>query len=84
MLLGGVGGVSLALNVETLVAWLESLFQTQFLPSEVYSVSELPSDLHWDDVTWITLAGLVMSFLATIYPAWRAAKTDPVEALRYE
>ncbi|MFA9461552.1 lipoprotein-releasing ABC transporter permease subunit [Thiohalorhabdus methylotrophus] len=84
VLLGGIGGVALALNVEGLVAGLESLFQTQFLPSNVYSVSRLPSELHWADVAWITVAGLLMSFLATIYPSRRAAKTDPVEALRYE
>jgi len=84
VLLGGIGGVALALNAETLVAWLEQLFQTQFLPSEVYSVSRLPSELHWVDVAWIMGAGLIMSFLATIYPSRRAAKTDPVEALRYE
>ena len=84
VLLGGVGGVTLALNAETLVAWLEQVFQTQFLPSEVYSVSRLPSELHWDDVAWIIGAGLAMSFIATIYPSRRAAKTDPVEALRYE
>jgi len=84
VLLGGLGGVALALNVETLVGWLEQVFQTQFLPAEVYSVSRLPSKLEWADVAGITVAGLVMSFLATIYPARRAAKTDPVEALRYE
>jgi len=84
VLLGGLGGVALALNVETLVSWLEQIFQTQFLPAEVYSVSRLPSKLEWADVLGITVAGLVMSFLATIYPARRAAKTDPVEALRYE
>jgi lipoprotein-releasing system permease protein len=84
VLAGGAGGVALALNAETLVAWLEQVFQTQFLPSEVYSVSRLPSELHWDDVAWILGAGLLMSFIATIYPSRRAAKTDPVEALRYE
>ncbi|MFP4559690.1 MAG: lipoprotein-releasing ABC transporter permease subunit [Thiohalorhabdus sp.] len=84
VVLGGAGGVALALNVEELVAGLEGLFQTQFLPGDVYSVSRLPSDLYWTDVAWITGAGLVMSFLATIYPARSAARTDPVEALRYE
>lgn len=84
VLLGLLGGVSLALNVEAVVGWLEQIFQTQFLPADVYSVSRLPSRVEWGDVVGITLGGLVMSFLATIYPALRAAKTDPVEALRYE
>ncbi|HKJ89027.1 MAG TPA: FtsX-like permease family protein, partial [Gammaproteobacteria bacterium] len=84
VLLGGIGGVTLALNAESLVSGLEALLHTQFLPSNVYSVSRLPSELHWSDVAWITGAGLLMSFLATIYPSRRAAKTDPVEALRYE
>ncbi|HKJ70337.1 MAG TPA: lipoprotein-releasing ABC transporter permease subunit [Gammaproteobacteria bacterium] len=84
VVLGGIGGVALAFNVETLVGWLEQVFHTQFLPADVYSVSRLPSRLEWSDVATITGAGLVMSFLATIYPARRAAKTDPVEALRYE
>ena len=84
VLLGGLGGVALALNVETMVGGLEQLFGTQFLPAEVYSVSRLPSKLEWSDVLGITVAGLLMSFLATIYPARRAARTDPVEALRYE
>ena len=84
VLLGTLAGVTLALNVEGFVGWLEQVLQTQFLPADVYSVSRLPSRVEWGDVVGITLGGLLMSFLATIYPALRAAKTDPVEALRYE
>ncbi|MEF8793156.1 lipoprotein-releasing ABC transporter permease subunit [Thiohalorhabdus sp.] len=84
VLLGTLAGVALALNVEGFVSWLEQMLQIQFLPADVYSVSRLPSRLEWVDVVGITLGGLIMSFLATIYPARRAAKTDPVEALRYE
>lgn len=84
MLSGLVGGVWLALNVETIVPAIEQLFQVQFLSPEVYYISELPSDLQWADVIWICSVAFVMNILATIYPALRAAKTQPVEALRYE
>lgn len=83
-LLGLAGGISLALHVETIVPAIESLFHTQFLPSDVYYISELPSDLHWGDVYKITATSLIISFFATIYPAWRASATQPAEALRYE
>lgn len=83
-LLGLVGGVSLALNVENLVPAIESFFNMQFLPSDVYYISDLPSDLQWEDVYKIASMSLILSFLATIYPAWRASATQPAEALRYE
>jgi len=83
-LLGAIGGVLLALNVETIVPFLERLFGIHFLSADVYYISELPSRLEWSDVTFITLASLLMSFLATLYPAWRASQTQPAEALRYE
>lgn len=83
-LLGMVGGVALALNVETVVPFLERLFNTTFLAADVYYISELPSDMRWTDVARIATAAFGMSLLATIYPAWRAAQTQPVEALRYE
>ncbi len=84
MIAGLVGGVWLATNVETIVPAIERLFQVQFLSPEVYYISELPSDLRWVDVIWICSVAFVMNILATIYPALRAAKTQPVEALRYE
>lgn len=83
-LLGVLGGVALALNVETLVPAIESLFHVQFLAPDVYYISKVPSELHWRDVGIMTGVALLLSFLATLYPAWRAARTHPAEALRYE
>ena len=83
-LMGVTGGVALALNVETLVPAIEEFFNVQFLAPDVYYISKLPSDLHWDDVITMTGVALVLSLLATLYPAWRAARTQPAEALRYE
>jgi lipoprotein-releasing system permease protein len=82
--LGAVGGVSLALNVETVVPFIESLFGVDFMPADVYYISDFPSELHWDDVSQITIVAFLLSVLFTIYPAWRAARTQPAEALRYE
>lgn len=83
-LLGVVFGVILALNVTRLVKWLEAALQTQFLSSDVYYISFMPSDLQLRDVVVITCISLIMSFLATLYPSWRASKIQPAEALRYE
>jgi lipoprotein-releasing system permease protein len=83
-LLGVLGGVSLALNIETIVPAIESFFNVQFLAKDVYYISEVPSDLHWHDVFVMTSVAMVLSLLATLYPAWRAARTHPAEALRYE
>ncbi|MDN5849457.1 MAG: lipoprotein-releasing ABC transporter permease subunit [Nitrococcus sp.] len=82
--LGVLGGVGLALNVETIVPAIEHLFHVQFLPADVYLISNLPSDLQPTDVMHITIASLILSLLATLYPAGRAARTVPAEALRYE
>jgi lipoprotein-releasing system permease protein len=83
-LLGVLGGVSLALNIETIVPAIESFFKVKFLAADVYYISEVPSDLHWHDVTVMASVAMVLSLLATLYPAWRAARTHPAEALRYE
>jgi len=83
-LLGVVLGITLALTVTDLVAWIEHTFGIQFLSADVYFISYLPSQLQWDDVSLITLVALTISFVATIYPAWRASRTQPAEALRYE
>jgi lipoprotein-releasing system permease protein len=83
-LIGVVGGVLLALNIDTVVPFVERTFHFQILSSEVYYISELPSDLHWRDVWSIALVSLGLAFVATIYPSWRASRVNPAEALRYE
>lgn len=83
-LLGMIGGVTLALNVETLVPAIERLFHVQFLAPDVYYISDLPSDMRWGDVFSIGGVALLLCLLATLYPAWRAARVQPAEALRYE
>ncbi|MGD8629688.1 MAG: lipoprotein-releasing ABC transporter permease subunit [Gammaproteobacteria bacterium] len=83
-LLGVAGGVALALNVETIVPAIEQLFNVEFLAADVYYISDVPSELHWSDVWVMAAVAIVLSLLATLYPAWRAARTHPAEALRYE
>jgi len=82
--MGVLFGVLLALNVEAIVKWIEHTFHVSFLSPDVYYISELPSDLHWSDVGWITITAFAFCVLATLYPAWRAARTEPAAALRYE
>jgi len=77
-------GVVTALNVETIVPAIERLFNVQFLAKDVYYISDLPSDLHWEDVITVGLVSLVLSWLATLYPSYRASRVNPAEALRYE
>lgn len=83
-LIGGIGGVILALNVETVVPAIERLFGVQFLSADVYYISELPSKLIWSDVYRITAVAFLLSVLATLYPAWQASRIKPAEELRYE
>lgn len=83
-LLGTGAGIGLALNVESIVPAIERLFNIQFISGDVYLISELPSDLRIPDVVRITISAMLLSVIATIYPAWRAARTAPAEALRYE
>ena len=82
--LGVVGGIALTMNLERILGLIESVFNVTLLPADVYYITGLPYDLQASDVLVITLVALGMSFLATLYPAWRAARTDPAEALRYE
>ena len=84
ILLGVIGGVWLASNIETLVPALENMLGYKFLSPDVYYISDLPSDMHWSDVILIGVVSFVLCLLATIYPAFRAANTLPAEALRYE
>lgn len=81
---GALVGVLVAFNIGTIVPFLENLFHVQFLAKDVYYISELPSHLLWSDVITITVLSFVLSLLATLYPSWKASKTNPAEALRYE
>ena len=83
-LAGVAGGVALAAHVETLVPAIESVFGVKFLSPQVYYISAVPSEMRWRDVTAVGSVAFVMSVLATIYPAWRASRIRPVEALRHE
>ncbi|AFJ02434.1 Lipoprotein releasing system transmembrane protein LolC [Methylophaga frappieri] len=83
-LLGVVGGVALALNISDIIAGVERLLGYQFLPADVYYISDLPSQLQWHDVTVIGITAFILSVLSTIYPSWRAAQVRPAEALRYD
>ena len=83
-LLGLATGVPTALNVETVVSSLEKLLGIQFLSPDIYYISALKSDVHWNDVTMVCGFSLLITLLATLYPAWRASRTQPAEALRYE
>ncbi len=82
--LGAAGGIALALNVETIVPAIERFFGVHFLAADVYYISDLPSKLVWSDVYRITSMAFVLCLLATVYPAWQAARVNPAEVLRYE
>ncbi len=83
-LIGAMFGVLVAANIENIVGSLEALFSVKFIDPNVYYISELPSDLRWPDVIWISSVSFGLSVVATLYPAWRASKVQPAEALRYE
>ena len=82
--LGVVGGILLTLNLDRILGAIEKILGVQLLPEDVYYITGLPTELNADDVTIIAMIALGMAFLATLYPAWRAARTAPAEALRYE
>jgi lipoprotein-releasing system permease protein len=81
---GALFGILLAVNLETIVASLESIFGIKFLAADVYFISDLPSDLRVTDVLKISFMALALSLVSTIYPAWVASRTAPAEALRYD
>ena len=81
---GLVLGVLIGLNVDTVVPFVEHLLGFKFLAKDIYYISDLPSDVQLGDVATIGLVSLALSFVATLYPSWRASRVNPAEALRYE
>ena len=82
--LGFVGGTLVALNIDVIVPFIENLLGAHFLPKDIYFISSMPSDPQTADIAPIVIISLCMSFLATLYPSWRASRVNPAEALRYE
>jgi len=82
--MGVISGILLAQNIAVVVPFLEHIFGFALFPSDIYYITELPTDLRRSDVFSFAAMSLVMSLLSTLFPAWRASKTDPAEALRYE
>ncbi|MCG3145547.1 MAG: Lipoprotein-releasing system transmembrane protein LolE [Gammaproteobacteria bacterium] len=83
-LIGGAAGVWLATHLREFIRWLEQGLHFKFLDCRTYYICEVPSDMHWSDVTVVTALSVLLTLVATIYPALRAARTQPAEALRYE
>ncbi|RCW75608.1 lipoprotein-releasing system permease protein [Pseudorhodoferax soli] len=77
-------GLAVAYNIDVIVPALEKLFHASFLPREVYLINRMPSDPQQGDILPIAIISLILAFLATIYPSWRASRVNPAEALRYE
>ncbi len=83
--LGGLAlGLLIACNIDVIVPFLERLFHASFLPKEVYLINQMPSDPQAGDIVPIAVISLALSFVATLYPSWRASRVNPAEALRYE
>ncbi|MCB1613223.1 MAG: FtsX-like permease family protein, partial [Xanthomonadales bacterium] len=83
-LLGLILGVTVASNIDVIVPFIERTFGFQAMPSDIYYISSVPSELRMGDVARIGLLSVLFSVVATLYPAWRAARTQPAQALRYE
>jgi lipoprotein-releasing system permease protein len=81
---GTLLGVALATNISRVTAFMENLLGVKLFDPSVYFISELPSDLQWSDVGGVVVASLLLSLVATLYPAWRATRIAPAEVLRYE
>lgn len=82
--IGAIAGVLTALNITSIIQFIEGLVGYQLFPADVYIITDFPAELRWNDVWTIVSASLILSMLATLYPSWRASKTQPAEALRYE
>jgi len=82
--IGIISGVLTALNIDVIVPFLEAKLGIKFLSADVYLITELPSKMEWSDVAAIGLIAFLLTILATLYPAWRASRVQPAEALRYE
>ncbi len=82
--IGALFGILIALNIDTIIPFIENLFQVQFLAKDVYYISELPSKLVWADVITIVVVSVILSLIATLYPSYKASQINPAEALRYE
>ncbi|WP_254926161.1 lipoprotein-releasing ABC transporter permease subunit [Bordetella genomosp. 11] len=83
-LLGVLGGMLIAYNIETIVPFIEHLLGIHFLPRQIYFISELPSDPEMSDIVTVGLTSLVLSLLATLYPSWRASRLQPAQVLRHD
>jgi lipoprotein-releasing system permease protein len=82
---GGVAlGLAIAYNIDVIVPAIERALSVSFLPSSIYLISRMPSEPRSDDIVPIVVISLLLSFVATIYPSWRASRVQPAEALRYE
>lgn len=83
-IIGTLLGLLVSFNVSTIIGWLESYFKVDFMSSDVYYISDITADVHQADVIAIVAVAFGLSVLATLYPAWRASRVHPAEALRYE
>jgi len=83
-IIGTILGLIVSINVSSIIGWLEDYFKTDFMSSDVYYISDITADIHQADVISIVSVAFGLSVLATIYPAWRASRIHPAEALRYE
>lgn len=83
-LAGLVLGLAIACNIDVIVPAIEQAFHASFLPKDIYLISRMPSDPQQGDILPITLISLLLAFVATLYPSWRASRVNPAEALRYE
>ena len=82
-IIGGVVGTVTAINIDAIISTIEHVFRIEFFPKSIYIISDFPSDLQWVDVLIILITSFSFSLFATLYPAWRASRTQPAEVLRY-